>query len=1099
MPGGCVKPGDLIRLLALAPEHRLARERALDLLWPEPDVAAPAQALHKTVHAIRKVLEPERAPAAPSASLSFERGTLALFPGMNLWVDVEAFEAATVAARRSRDFQAYQSALDLYAGDLAVEDTSIGALAGRWAELRALCATLLAELANLHALRGEREEAILTLHRLIAAEPTREDACQALMRLYASAGRRYEALRQYQHLRDALRRELDAEPAPATQRLYEAIQGTRSSDEPGMARPRTGRARPKPDGQQTSDARSPERAATEQLHPPACSCVTSFVGRRRECVEVARLLVDARLVMLTGAGGSGKTRLAEQVASEVAARYRDGVVRVHLAALADPQRVPQALAAEVGVREAPSRPLMETLVEALREREVLLLLDNCEHLRASCAELAETLLVRCPRLRMLATSRRPLGLTDETVWRVPPLGLPDGEHLPPLDELVAYDAVHLFLERAASGRPGFGITPENALAVLGICRRLDGIPLAIELAAGRVRFLTPGQILARLNACFSLLADGGPGFVPRQQTMHTAIEWSYSLLGDAERRLLRRLAVFASGWTLDAAEEICADDDLPREEILPLLGRLVDQSLVVAEEQGEAMRYRMLEVIRQFAGTHLASTNEAADVRRRHAEWCLRLAEEAEPHLTAEDQHDWLAMLDRERENLRAALLWSQEDGGSLAGLRLASALMWYWYSRGMLSEGRQWIEELLAACGAAGAIPLSARAKALAALGVLAVHLGDHPRAMSAAEEALPAAREVGDVFGMLRALSVLGDIAEAQGNYVRLTALAEQAVALARTLDKPHSIAVSLSNLGDAEWNQGRIDQAEEHYRECLAVARACGDTRSIAMAFANLGRVAHRRGEIQQAITNLEESARIFGGLGDLRGTADALAFHAAVLRDSGNARSAIGRYLEGLTLYERAGCHALFAEYLPGLAAALAIVGRCRDATHVLGAAEALRERLGLALDAADRTIYERTLATIRAALLDEERAAAWTAGRAMSPAQLLAGLTGEPPAVTSPAMPPSAAPPPEAAAKPQATPRGEPSALVTDRARLTPREREIAALVGSLTNTAIAARLNLRSRTIDTHVTHILAKTGLRNRHELAEWMATQRPLKAEQT
>jgi DNA-binding SARP family transcriptional activator len=490
---------DLVKLLALAPDQRLSRHHARDLLWSQADVASPEQALHKALHTIRGTLVPDGSPTARSACLACERGMLALYPGQHVWVDVKEFESASSAARRSREISAYHDALALYPGALDVEDSTLDSLVGRREELHALHGTLLAELANLHAMRGERDEAILTLHRLVASHPTREDAHRGLMRLYADAGRRYEAEYQYQRLCDILRRELDVEPEVETQRLYHTLRRA------GSVRSRTVSRESIVHGRRGSADASPIAPAPSLTpidhYAVSNGHVTSFIGRQCEIVAVSAMLIDSRVVTLTGPGGCGKTRLAEQVATETAARNRDGTLQVPLAMVANPQLVPDAVARQVGIREEAGRPLLESLAATLVTQAMLLLLDNCEHVRDACADLAETLLQRCQELRILATSRATLGLAGETTWRVPSLALPAAEHLPPLEHLLSYDAIRLFVERATLARPGFTLTPQNAFAIVSICHRLDGIPLALELAAGRIRFLSPAQIEAGRACC----------------------------------------------------------------------------------------------------------------------------------------------------------------------------------------------------------------------------------------------------------------------------------------------------------------------------------------------------------------------------------------------------------------------------------------------------------------------------------------------------------------------------------------------------------------------------------------------------------------------
>jgi predicted ATPase/class 3 adenylate cyclase len=402
--------------------------------------------------------------------------------------------------------------------------------------------------------------------------------------------------------------------------------------------------------------------------------LTSFIGREREKAEVRRLLSSTRVLTLTGSGGKGKTRLALQVAAEGLEGFPDGVWLVELAVLSDPSLVPKAVASALGVPEQQGRLLTETLVDGMRGKSVLVILDNCEHLVAACAHLTDVLLRACPNLRILATSREALGVTGETTWRVTSLSLPDPERLPPLDQFTEYEAIRLFVARAVAIAPQFAVTNRNALAVAQVCHRLDGIPLAIELAAARVKVLAVEQIAARLDDRFRLLTGGSRTALPRQQTLRAAMDWSYHLLSETERLLLRRLSVFAGGWALDAAEGICTGRNLEATDILDLLTSLVDKSLVQAETHRGEARYRLLETVRQYARDRLVEASEEVDVRTRHRAWYVALAERADREPRGPRQRIW-----RDHDNLRAALVWGKEDpGGAEATLRLVGALTWF-------------------------------------------------------------------------------------------------------------------------------------------------------------------------------------------------------------------------------------------------------------------------------------------------------------------------------------------------------------------------------------------------------------------------------------
>jgi predicted ATPase/DNA-binding SARP family transcriptional activator len=538
----------LIKLLALAPNHRLHREQIMDLLWPHLGRRAASNNLRTTLHATRQVL----APAESSRYLASEEGWLALCPAEALWVDVEAFEDAAVTARSEREPAAYRAALELYAGELLPTDRYEEWAEEKRGELRRLYLALLVELASIYEKRGEYGAAIEALTRITAEEPAREEAHAALMRLYALSGNQAEALRQYEQLEEALTRELGVEPNASSRALREEISSN------GFPVEGT-RERGIPPG-------DPACLGRDNLPAPR----TSLVGRQREMVEVKRALAMTRLLTLTGAGGCGKTRLALEVARRLVGAYPDGVWLVELAPLSDGALVAQAVARALRVPEQPQRSLTDTLMDFLRAKRALLVLDNCEHLVDAVARFADVLLNSCPHLRLLATSRESLNVEGELNWLVPSLTVPSLRRPPTVQELQGFESVRLFVERAHHRSPTFSLTSENAQAVARICGRLDGIPLAIELAASRVR-LSVEQIAARLDDSLRLLIVGNRTASPRQRTLRGTLDWSYELLSEAEQKLFGRLSVFAGGWTLEASEAVGADGSVAECDILDLL------------------------------------------------------------------------------------------------------------------------------------------------------------------------------------------------------------------------------------------------------------------------------------------------------------------------------------------------------------------------------------------------------------------------------------------------------------------------------------------------------------------------------------------------
>jgi predicted ATPase/DNA-binding SARP family transcriptional activator len=596
------KAAAIVKLLALAPQHRLHREQLMDLLWPDLEPQAAANNLRTTLHAARRVLVSPAVDASPQRAqraLYLQGDPLELCPAGTVWVDVHAFETAATTARQAQDPAAYQAALALYTGELLPEDRYEEWVLRRREELHSLHTSLLIELAWLHEAEGDLEPAIETLQRVVVQEPTHEDAHVRLMRLYSRSGQRYQALQQYRQLEATLASELDAETSPATQQIHRELVERRF---------------PLP----TLDSLTPSPPIHRHNLPEP---VTTYVGREREMGEVKRLLAETRLLTLTGPGGCGKTRLALEVGSRLGETYPDGVWLVELAAMEDVDLVAEAVAAALGIPEQPGRPLRETLCTAMESKHLLLVLDNCEHLVDACAALIDALLRASPRLHVLATSRQTLGIAGEQVWRVPSLALPDPRRLPPLDEIAQSEAVRLFLDRARLSRPGFDLTEENVGAIVEVCKRLDGMPLAIELAAARLRVLSVEQISVLLDDRFRLLTDGSRAALPRQRTLRATVDWSYDLLGEAEKTLFDRLSVFAGGWTLEAAEAVCTGSGVASDPSgLDLMAGLVDQSLVLAEAgEGSTVRYRLLETLRQYGQERLAARKEAELMRCRHA------------------------------------------------------------------------------------------------------------------------------------------------------------------------------------------------------------------------------------------------------------------------------------------------------------------------------------------------------------------------------------------------------------------------------------------------------------------------------------------------
>lgn len=589
--------------------------------------------------------------------------------------------------------------------------------------------------------------------------------------------------------------------------------------------------------------------------------LTSFIGRERERAEVKRLLATTRLLTLAGAGGCGKTRLALQVAAEMLEQFADGVWVVELAPLSDPSLVSQTVASALAVREQPGRPILATLSDSLQNKHLLLVVDNCEHMVAASAQLVDSMLRSCPNLQILATSRERLGIAGETTWSVPSLSSPDPWHLPPAETLVEYEAVRLFVERAVAALPTFTLTHHNAHVVAQVCNQLDGIPLAIELAAARVRLMGPDEVLKRLEDRFRLLTGGSRTALPRQQTLQAAVDWSYDLLTEPERVPFRRLAVFAGGFDLQAAEEVCRGEALAGDDVVELLSQLVDKSLVIADaaEDG-SVRYRLLETLRQYGREKLCASGEEEAVLDNHLRYYLALAEKSYAG-KIDAAPEWLGRLEREHDNLRAALEWTRGRHPK-EQLQLAGALAWFWHFHSHLTEGRERVAEALA--GRQGRSP--AMARALWGAGMLAAWQGDAAHARSAAEESLAMWRELGDHMEVALALEALGYAHFFKGDDADAMSCFEECLQIQRGLGNPRLINRAVLNVCLILISQGDVDKAEPLAEQALAVALGYREPRDIHSAHHYLGDCALIRGDVLRSEGRYAESLKAALAYGD-----------------------------------------------------------------------------------------------------------------------------------------------------------------------------------------------------------------------------------------
>ena len=686
------------------------------------------------------------------------------------------------------------------------------------------------------------------------------------------------------------------------------------------------------------------------------SQLSSFVGRTQEMQDARRRLGETRLLTLTGTGGAGKTRLALQVAAEAIEDYPDGVWLVDLAPLMDPALLPQAVAAVLGIGEQGSdRALAATLTDALRLKSVLLVWDNCEHLIDACARLAEALLRACPGLRLLATSREALEISGEAVLPIPTLSLPParptgGRAVPP-EALADCDSVRLFVDRAEAAQPAFRLSDGNIAAVAQVCTRLDGIPLALELAAALVRVLTPEQIAARLDDRFRLLRGGSRTALPRQQTLRALIDWSYDLLPPPEQALLRRLSVFAGGWPLEAAEVVCAGAEVEEWEVLDLLSRLVAKSLVVVEPpEGGHVRYRLFETLRSYARERLEETGEADALAGRHRDWFLAFAEEAGSNLSGPEQASWLDRLERDHDNLRAALTFSHDDAGGVeAGLRLSGALWKFWWMRGYFSEGRGFLGRALA---------------------------------RSDGEETMVRAK----------ALSGAGILAQAQGDYAVAIPHYHQCLSVYRTLGADADIGAMLNNLGNVASEQEEWGDARGYYEQGLKIYRALDNQERIAILLMNTGIVANYQRQYAEARSLYEESLTILRkrkDLGPLSSVLLSLGDLACHRKDYTSARAYL---FEGLLIAEEIGEKEFIALILNALGYTAWPQGQYGQAAKLFGAATSLLASIGLPLSPLDQASFEENVSSVRAELGEEKFQTAWRQGEGAQISQLIDELS-----------------------------------------------------------------------------------------------------------
>lgn len=889
------KVQSLLAYLILHPgEH--TRERLASLFWGDSTDAQARDSLRTALKTLRKQLRDDL--------LLADRETVEINPDFPIWVDAQAFAKLLNLEP--------QAAIDLYRGDL-LSDLYDEWISPERERYRELYLNALLQLAASHRAAGDYVRAIDLSQKVLATDPANERAHRQLMFCYHARGDRAAALKQYGMCVSALLADLGVAPSSETTTLYEEIK-------------RSG-----------TDVLPSEPRRTSLPIP-----LTVFVGREKEIREIKEILSESRLLTLTGPGGTGKTRLATEVATKLSAAFPDGVGWVEFGVLNDPALVPQHVAKALGLREVPNQPLTETLAHDLHLARLLLVFDNCEHLVDACARLTDTFLQACPSLTILTTSREALGIPGERVYRVPALTFPQTLEMP-MHQVLEHEATRLFVERAIAANSDFGLNNQNAFFITQICQRLDGIPLAIELAAARVRVLSPEEIAARLNDRFKLLTSGSRTAAPRHQTLRATIDWSYNLLTEEERTLFRRLSVFAGGFTLDAARMVYAGDSSKPAGVLDLLSHLVDKSLVIVAEQGRASRYRLLDSIRDYAREKLGDAKETDTIYERHLEFFVTLAEEAEPQLFGAEQAAWFDRLETDRDNLRAAVEWSLGGDRAESALRLIAALWYFWFSHGPLSEAYARLKQGLDQPAAA---PRSAiRAKALNVYGFFNWGNMNQFDPRPQLEEALAIGMELGDMGNVATSLRHLGLLAHLEGDFAQARSLLEQSLAIGQGLGSWQRIRNSqtLLFLGDVVLNQGDTARAKALFEESIVELGPVKDKNFLAYSIRRLGQLASDRGELEQATEMCKESLRLNVEVRDRRGSIACLA----------------------------------------AIAGILSIQGRFGEAAELSGSVHALLDTYGVRLLPIDEIRFSRNLAAARAELDGGLFNAAWARGLGFS--------------------------------------------------------------------------------------------------------------------
>jgi predicted ATPase/DNA-binding SARP family transcriptional activator len=926
------KTASLLAYLALHPDTKHTREELAELLWPEAAGATGRQNLRTALHAIRRALEPPA--VAAGSALSADRESVRLVAG-SFTTDVADFERAAAEAGDDRD--ALRRAAALYRGELLPGCYEPWALAER-RRLAAMNEKLLTRLLAALGENGDDGEAVDVAHRLIALDPLGEAAHRSLIRIYAEAGRVGAALDQYRALADALHDELGVEPSPETRDLVSVLRGKTSAGASAAAPARAPRPAPRP--------RPAVRRVPVQL--------TRFVGREDELARLRDLLVgrEARLVTVVGPGGIGKTRLVAELARRLERDFAERPWFVELSDVPSVDDLADLVAAAMRLDPRPGSDAVSRIAEALGPSPSLLVLDNCEHVAGAAADFVLSLLDRAPSAHIVATSRTALGLTGEVELRLAPLPIPSDWSTP--DDLLDNPSIALYVDRVLAKRPDFSLSSANAAAVARLCSRLEGIPLALELAAARERVLPAAQLVARLERRFDVLSSSQRDVPERHRTLEAAIAWSFEALDEEARRVFTRLAVFRGGFSLEAAEAVCRSP-----ETVEAVSRMCDVSLVEAYEAGEARRFRMLETIREFADGRLEA-DERESAERLHAEAMLGLAERARVSLFGPEQAVWLARVDPEVENIRAAVERLLKAGEVERAARVVVALRRYWLARLRAREPRRWLRAVLEA---GGGLPARLRARGLLTHGELEARTGDEVEAERLLAGALELFEAEGDDRSVSNALRLLGMLAAQRDDFGLARERWERNLALAERVADPTLLATASNSMGILSALAGDDEDAMRHYGRAVEMFREVGDEWNLVLGLNNIAYVATRARDLDRAAEVLDETLRVSRERGFRASELDALVFRAMLEWRRGDRAATKAYAAEAVRLGVELGLERRIVWAMEVAAFACAEDGEDETALRLLGAAGRLRKETRASATLDDPTIRERVLAEL----------------------------------------------------------------------------------------------------------------------------------------